>query len=242
MANYIYGKNVVMSLLKSNREVIALYIQQDRKDHEIEQLAAERKIGWKVLSRKQMDKLVEGNHQGYIAEVKEYRTYSVEELISQRSDPQKKPLIVALDEIQDPHNLGAVLRTVACVGGDGVIIEKNRSVSLNGTVAKVSVGAIDTVKVAQVTNLVQTLKQFKEAGYWIVGTDVNEAVDYRSLDYDFPVVLVIGSEGKGMRRLVSRECDYRIKLPMENGMNSLNASVACGILLYQIYSQRSPLK
>ncbi len=242
MANYIYGKNVVISLLRSNKEIMALYIQQDRKDREIENLATSRGISYKILSRKQMDKLVEGNHQGYIAEVREYRTYSIEELISERDHPERKPLLVALDEIQDPHNLGAVLRTVACVGGDGVIIEKNRSVSLNGTVAKVSVGAIDTVKVAQVTNLVQTLKQLKEAGYWIVGTDVNEAVDYRSLDYDMPVVLVIGSEGKGMRRLVAKECDFRIKLPMENGMNSLNASVACGILLYQIYSQRSPLK
>ena len=239
MSQYSYGKNVVRSLLNNQKEILTLYIQLGRKDDEIEKLARKQNVPIIYANRKEMDSLVDGNHQGYIAEIKDYRLYSLDEITS--AIPEGKlPLLVALDGIQDPHNLGAVLRTMDCVGGDGVIIEKNRSVSLNGTVAKVSVGAIDTVKVAQVTNLAQTLNRLKEQGYWIVGTDMTDAQDYRTLKYDMPVVLVIGAEGTGMRRLIAETCDFKVKLPMEGEFDSLNASVACGILLYQIYSQRFP--
>ncbi|MBR0229955.1 MAG: 23S rRNA (guanosine(2251)-2'-O)-methyltransferase RlmB [Erysipelotrichaceae bacterium] len=240
MPQYSYGKNVVRSLLKNQREIMTLYIQEGRKDDEVEYLARKQNVRVRIVSRKELDKMVEGNHQGYIAEIKDYPTYTIEEIIS-AIPSGKLPLLVALDGIQDPHNLGAVLRTMACVGGDGVIIEKNRSVSLNGTVAKVSVGAIDTVKVAQVTNLAQTLRKLKEKGYWIVGTDMSNQ-DYRSIKYDMPVVLVIGAEGSGMRRLISETCDFLVTLPMEGDVGSLNASVACGVMLYHIYSQRFPLK
>jgi len=240
MPQYSYGKNVVRSLLKNQREIMTLYIQEGRKDDEVEYLARKQSVRVRIVSRKELDKMVEGNHQGYIAEIKDYPTYTIEEIIS-AIPSGKLPLLVALDGIQDPHNLGAVLRTMACVGGDGVIIEKNRSVSLNGTVAKVSVGAIDTVKVAQVTNLAQTLRKLKEKGYWIVGTDMSNQ-DYRSIKYDMPVVLVIGAEGSGMRRLISETCDFLVTLPMEGDVGSLNASVACGVMLYHIYSQRFPLK
>ena len=240
MAKYVYGKNVVNNLLRGSGEIVNLFVLEGRNGSEIEKLAHEKRINIRHVSRKYLDTLVDGNHQGYIAEVKDYRTYDIKEIVS--SVPEGKlPLLVALDGIQDPHNLGAVLRTMSCVGGDGVIIEKDRSVSLNGTVAKVSVGAIDTVKVAQVTNLAQTLRYLKENGYWIVGTDMSDALDYRKPRYDVPICLVIGAEGSGMRRLTSQICDYKIKLPMEGDIGSLNASVACGILLYQIYSQRSPL-
>jgi len=240
MPQYSYGKNVVRSLLKNQREIMTLYIQEGRKDDEVEYLARKQNVRVRIVSRKELDKMVEGNHQGYIAEIKDYPTYTIEEIIS-AIPSGKLPLLVALDGIQDPHNLGAVLRTMACVGGDGVIIEKKRSVSLNGTVAKVSVGAIDTVKVAQVTNLAQTLRKLKEKGYWIVGTDMSNQ-DYRSIKYDMPVVLVIGAEGSGMRRLISETCDFLVTLPMEGDVGSLNASVACGVMLYHIYSQRFPLK
>ena len=240
MPQYSYGKNVVRSLLKNQREIMTLYIQEGRKDDEVEYLARKQNVRVRIVSRKELDKMVEGNHQGYIAEIKDYPTYTIEEIIS-AIPSGKLPLLVALDGIQDPHNLGAVLRTMACVGGDGVIIEKNRSVSLKGTVAKVSVGAIDTVKVAQVTNLAQTLRKLKEKGYWIVGTDMSNQ-DYRSIKYDMPVVLVIGAEGSGMRRLISETCDFLVTLPMEGDVGSLNASVACGVMLYHIYSQRFPLK
>ena len=240
MPQYSYGKNVVRSLLKNQREIMTLYIQDGRKDDEVENLARKQNVPIRFVSRRDLDRMVDGNHQGYIAEIKDYPTYTIEEITS--AIPEGKlPLLVALDGIQDPHNLGAVLRTMACVGGDGVIIEKNRSVSLNGTVAKVSVGAIDTVKVAQVTNLAQTLRKLKDMGYWIVGTDMTDQ-DYRSIKYDMPVVLVIGAEGSGMRRLISETCDFRVTLPMEGDVGSLNASVACGVMLYHIYTQRFPLK
>ena len=241
MAKYVYGKNVVNNLLRGSSEIVNLFVLEGRNGSEIEKKAHEKRINIRHVSRKYLDSLVDGNHQGYIAEIKDYRTYDINEIIE--SVPAGKlPLIVALDGIQDPHNLGAVLRTMSCVGGDGVIIEKDRSVSLNGTVAKVSVGAIDTVKVAQVTNLAQTLRNLKEKGYWVVGTDMgDDAMDYRKPHYDVPIVLVIGAEGSGMRRLTSQICDYKVKLPMEGDIGSLNASVACGIILYQIYSQRSPL-
>ena len=240
MPKYVYGKNVVSNLLKNNGDILNLYVLEGRNPSEIEKKARDRHVNIKYVPRKYLDKLVDGNHQGYIAEVREYKTYSIDEIVD--SIPEGKlPLIVALDGVQDPHNLGAVLRTMSCVGGDGVIIEKDRSVSLNGTVAKVSVGAIETVRVAQVTNLAQTLRKLKEKGFWIVGTDMDNALDYRQPRYDVPIVLVIGAEGTGIRRLTGEICDYKIKLPMEGDIGSLNASVACGIILYQIYAQRSPL-
>ncbi|NLZ76224.1 MAG: 23S rRNA (guanosine(2251)-2'-O)-methyltransferase RlmB [Erysipelotrichia bacterium] len=241
MTQLVYGKNVVLNLLKKNKEIDFLYIQKSRNDDDVLYLAKKNNISYKIVDRKVLDNLVNGNHQGYVAQIKEYKTYTIEEIIE--SIPQgKQPLLVALDGLEDPHNLGAILRTAACVGVDGVIFEKNRSVSLNSTVAKVSVGAIDIVKVARVTNLTQTLNKLKDEGYWVVGTDTKDAVDYRSVDYSMPVVLVIGSEGKGMRRLVKENCDIKVMLPMEGDIGSLNASVACAVLLYQIYSQRFPLK
>lgn len=240
MSQYVYGKNVVSSMLKDKREILTLFLLEGRKDSETVNLAKAQNIKIRYVSKAELDRLVKGNHQGYIAEVREYPTYSIQEIVSAIPEG-KQPLIVALDSLQDPHNLGAILRTMSCVGGDGVIIEKNRSVSLNGTVAKVSVGAIETVKVAQVTNLAQTLRKLKEMGFWIIGTDVNQAQDYRRVRYDMPVVLVIGSEGSGMRRLIAETCDLKVRLPMEGDIGSLNASVACGILLYQIYSQRFPM-
>lgn len=241
MTQLVYGKNVVLNLLKKNKEIDFLYIQKSRTDDDVLYLAKKSNVNYKIVDRKFLDNLVKGNHQGYVAQIKEYKTFTVEEIMEAIPEG-KQPLLVALDGLEDPHNLWAILRTAACVGVDGVIIEKNRSVSLNSTVAKVSVGAIDIVKVARVTNLSQTLKKLKDNGYWVIGTDIEDAQDYRSIDYNMPVVLIIGSEGKGMRRLVKENCDIKVMLPMESDIGSLNASVACAVLLYQIYSQRFPLK
>ena len=161
MSQYIYGKNVVYGLLVKQKPIKELYIQQNRQDNTIEMLALKQGIIVKNVDRKFLDKLVSGNHQGYVAVIDEYPTYTIDEIIGGIAE-NKIPLLVALDALEDPHNLGAILRTAACVGVDGVIIEKNRSVSLNATVAKVSVGAIDEVKVAKVTNLTQTLKDLKK--------------------------------------------------------------------------------
>ena len=145
-----------------------------------------------------------------------------------------------LDSLEDPHNLGAILRTCDAIGADGVIIGKHRSVGLTSTVAKVSTGAIEHVKVAAVTNLRTALDELKEAGYWVIGTDAHEAIDYRDVRCDMPLVVVIGSEGKGISRLVLEACDYKVALPMVGHVTSLNASVAAGILLYQVYNARNP--
>ncbi|MBO4219151.1 MAG: 23S rRNA (guanosine(2251)-2'-O)-methyltransferase RlmB [Erysipelotrichaceae bacterium] len=241
MAQYVYGKNVIISLLKAGRKVEKLWMQKGHKDAELEELARSCHLAIDRADKRQLDRMVAGNHQGYVALVEEYQTCTLKELLEGISDDHQ-PLLVALDQLQDPHNLGAILRTAACAGADGLIIEKNRSVSLNATVAKVSTGAIDIIPVAEVTNLSQALIALKKEGYWVVGTSLKADRDYRSVDYDMPVVMVVGSEGEGMRRLVEENCDILVKMPMENGMESLNASVAAGIMMYQIYNSRFPVR
>ena len=241
MAQYVYGKSVVLSALRSGKKIEKLWIQNGRNDDEVEILARRSKIAVEKTERKHLDHLVSGNHQGYVALVGEYPTYDLKGLLA-TVQPGHQPLLIALDQLQDPHNLGAIMRTAACVGADGIIIEKNRSVSLNATVAKVSAGAIDIIKVAEVTNLSQALKSLKKEGYWVVGTSLKTEKDYRSVDYDMPLVLVVGSEGEGMRRLVEENCDILVKMPLKNGMDSLNASVAAGIMLYTIYDSRFPVR
>lgn len=178
-------------------------------------------------------------HQGVAVEIDDYQTYSVDEIMKHKKG--QYGLIVLLDGLEDPHNLGAILRTVDAVGADGVIFKKNNSVGLTPTVAKVSAGAIDSVKCAQVTNLVRTIELLKQNGYWIVGTAM-DGQDYRMVNYDFNTVLVIGNEGKGISRLVKENCDYMVRLPMRGAVQSLNASVSTGILLYQIATTHFPLK
>ena len=146
-----------------------------------------------------------------------------------------------LDGLEDPHNLGAILRTCDALEVDGVIIGKNRSVGLTPTVAKVSTGAIDYVRVAQVTNLSRTLDDLKKQGFWVVGCDLDNSQDYRAIDYNMPLVIVIGSEGFGISRLVKKNCDMNVVLPMNGHVTSLNASVATAVILYQVYSSRHPL-
>ncbi len=241
MAQYVYGKNVVRQLLADDKKIYEILLLEGSRDKALEALIKEKRIPLKVLNRKKMDSLLKTeHHQGIAASIDEYKTYSVDEIL--KSIPQgKQPLLVMLDGLEDPHNLGAVLRTCDCIGADGVIIGKHRSVQLTPSVAKVSTGAIDTVKVAVVTNLVQTIKELKEQGFWVAGADAHEAMDYRAARYDVPLLMVIGSEGFGISNLVRKNCDYCVALPMVGSVTSLNASVACGILLYEVYSQRHPL-
>ena len=175
-----------------------------------------------------------------MAHIENYRYYTIDEILKDIPE-NKQPLLLMLDGLEDPHNLGAILRTCDAVGVDGVIIGKNRSVGLNGTVAKVSTGAIHHVKVAQVTNLTRTLEDLKKKAFWVVGCELENSQDYRSVDYNMPTVLVIGSEGFGMSRLVKKSCDINVVLPMVGHVNSLNASVAASVLLYQVYNSRHPL-
>ena len=226
MSSIVYGKNSFFEALNSKRIIMAYVLN----DSEIKDY----RIPYKIVDRKTLDKMSKsGNHQGYLAEVKDFKMSSVEDM-----NKDKNGLIVILDGLEDVHNLGAIIRTCECAGVDGVIYKSHNSVKVNDTVAKVACGALEYVKVAEVTNLVNTIKMLKDKGYWIVGTDGSAEQLYTDIKYDFNTVLVIGSEGKGMSRLVKQECDYMIKLPMVGHVTSLNASVAAGILIYNIIDSR----
>ncbi len=241
MAQYIYGKNTVLTRLNEGMPIEKLFLLEQNKWMDVLDLAKKASIEVVMCSRSKLDALANGNHQGIVAQIREYKTYSIEEILSS-IEKGKTPLLVMCDGLEDPHNLGAILRTADAVGVDGVIIGKHRSVSLTPTVAKVSTGAIDTVKVAQVTNLTQTLKELKKAGFWICGADSEKASDYRMANLTSPLVLVVGSEGFGLSRLVKEQCDFTVKIPMVGKVSSLNASVATAVLLYEIFSQRNPKK
>ncbi len=237
MAEWIYGKNVVKQSIQEGK-VKKLFLQ--RRDEDLLNLASTKNVVVKIVSRDKLSTFVKtSNHQGVVAEIEEYRLYTVEEILVSIPN-NKKGLLVMLDGIVDPHNLGAILRSCDAIGVDGVIFKKDRSVGLNATVAKVSVGAIQTVKCAQVTNLSRTIEELKKKGFWTVGTAMT-GLDYRALNYDFPTLLIIGNEGKGISDLVMKKCDYLVHLPMMGKISSLNASVSAGILLYEIHNKRFPL-
>lgn len=241
MTQYVYGKNVVKQLLEGDKKVYEILMLDTLKDKELERQVRQKQIPFKILGRKKLDAVLQNsNHQGIAAKIDDYKTYEIEDILA-AGPAGKTPLLVMLDGLEDPHNLGAILRTCDCIGVDGIIIGKHRSVALTPTVAKVSTGAIDTVKVAIVGNLSQTLQKLKKQGFWVAGADAHDAMDYRKGQYDVPLVLVIGSEGFGISALVRKHCDYAVSLPMEGSVTSLNASVACAILLYQIHAQRNPL-
>jgi len=235
MKEYIYGKNTVKEAMLANKSAVKLLVTKNNED--FINLAKKKKIEFNIVENSYLNKIINGNQQSVALEVESYSYTTVEDIISETK--LKYPLIVMLDGLEDPHNLGAILRTCDASGVDGVIIGKNRSVRLNSTVAKVSTGAIEYVKVAEVTNLTNTIKYLKEKGYWIVGAEAcDKSVLYTDINYDMPVCLVIGSEGKGISRLVSENCDFLVKIPMVGHVNSLNASVSCSILVYEIVKNR----
>ena len=237
MTQILYGKQVVRQVLKENSRVKKLYLQSPAP--ELEALAKKAGVPVVFADRKKLNRIADSeHHQGCAVEIEPYQTVSLEELI--RGKKGKYGFLIMLDEIEDPHNLGAVLRTADAVNADGVIFKKTHNAGLTPTVAKVSAGAIDTVKCAAVTNLTQALKELKKQGYWIVGADMDGA-DYRTLEYDFHTVLVIGNEGKGISRLVRENCDHIVSLPMRGTISSLNASVSAGILMYGIDAKRNPV-
>lgn len=243
MRQYIYGKNTVLESLKGDKPVYQVYMMKNGQDEKILALAKSKDVKVNIVPHKGVLQELVGNvvHQGIVAQVEGYDYYSIDEIINS-IDKAKTPLLLMLDGLEDPHNLGAILRTCDAIEVDGVIIGKNRSVSLTPTVAKVSTGAIDHIKVAQVTNLSRTLDDLKKQGFWVIGCDLDESQDYRAIDYNMPIVIVIGSEGFGISRLVKSHCDMNVILPMKGHVTSLNASVATAVILYQVYNSRHPLK
>lgn len=235
MSEYIYGRNEVIAYLKSNQDIKQVYLMKQGRYPEIQNLLKKKNIRAELVDKHVLDKKVKGVHQGVIVEIDEFKYYSLESLIKDA----KNKLLVICDQIEDPHNLGAIIRTVDASGADGVIIGKHRSVGLTSTVAKVSTGAIHSVKVAQVTNLVQSIKTLKDNGYWIVAAENGvEAIEYSSLNVDMPIALVVGSEGKGISRIVKEASDILVTIPMHGMVNSLNVSVATGVLLFDIVNRR----
>lgn len=240
MSQFMYGKNVVRQILQDGEQKV-IQVWTAGRVSEIEAMAERHHVRVRHTDKAYLTKLTgTDRHQNTAVEVEDYRTYSAEELI--KSIPgDKNGLFVMLDELEDPHNLGAILRSADAAGADGVIFKKTHNAGLTPAVAKVSAGAVDTVKCAAVTNLSRTCEMLKNNGWWIVGTDM-KGQDYRSLDYKMNTVLVIGNEGKGISRLVKEQCDYIVTLPMRGKVQSLNASVSAGILLYEVMNQRFPLK
>lgn len=235
MSKYIFGKNTVVSFLKTGKRPQRVYLFDKGNYPEIVQLAKSQNVELSFVAKHRLDKMVDGVHQGVVAEVEDYKYMELDVLIKNA----KNKLIVMCDQLEDPHNLGAILRTADATGVDGVIIGKHRSVSLTDTVAKVSTGAINTVPVVQATNMVQALKELKAAGYWVVAAENGvKAVDYTEFPVDMPLVLVVGSEGKGVSRIVKEECDILTTIPMAGSVNSLNVSVATAVVLFDIIRRR----
>ena len=238
----VIGRNAVTETLKAGRSVNKILVASGSNDGSIKKilaLANDLKIIVEFVERQKLDKICGGaRHQGIVAQVAAIQYSSVEEILEIAASKNEPPFIVLLDELEDPHNFGAILRTADAVGVHGVIIPKRRSVSLNSTVAKTSAGAIEYVKVAQVTNVAQTLKKLRELDLKIVGSDMTAEKNFNDADLSGGIVLVIGNEGKGMRRLTRENCDLLVKIPMRGKINSLNASVAGAVLMYEILRQR----
>ena len=234
---YIYGKNVAREKLNTDEPIIKAYISKKFKDQSLIDAILKRNIRINFVDNKVLDQKVDGLHQGIILEVEEAKTYSLEDLFNQIAN-KTNPLVVMLDHLEDPHNFGAIIRTCEALGIDGIIIPNDRSVGVTGTVIKTSAGAISYTTIVRVPNLANTVEKLKKNGFWIVGTDM-KGTDYTKIDYNMPTCLVIGNEGKGMSKIVKDNCDFIATIPMIGKINSLNASVSCGIVLSQIVSSRS---
>ncbi|MCL1990666.1 MAG: 23S rRNA (guanosine(2251)-2'-O)-methyltransferase RlmB [Defluviitaleaceae bacterium] len=244
----IYGKNAVLEALRAGRQVYKLVVTHEviKKEGEMRKLIQTLNIDHEVVDSKKLKQLahqrynISGQFQGLVAEVATYDYLGLDDLLETVKKREKPAFLVMLDGLEDVHNLGAIVRSAEAVGVDAIIIPKHGSVGLGSTVARLSAGAIEYVPVVQVANLNRTIERMKKAGIWLVGTDAGESEDYRAVDMTLPVCVVIGSEGRGMSRLVKAACDFKVHLPMIGKMTSLNASVAAALLMYEVYNQRNP--
>lgn len=232
---YICGKNVVREYLNQNHKIKKSFVYNNFTDTEITNMLKNKNINIKYLDKRDLDRMTEENHQGIILEVDDFEYSNISEVLEKDS-----ALVVMLDHIQDPHNFGAIIRTCEAAQVDAIIIPKDRSVSVNGTVIRTSVGASKYVPIIKVTNLMQTMNDMKKCGYWFFGTDMN-GENYSKLDYRGKTCLIIGNEGDGMSKLVRDNCDFIASIPMKGKINSLNASVAAGIVIYEAVRRRDEL-
>lgn len=228
----VYGKNSCEEILKQGKDIKRVYLERNFKDKVITSLIEKLKIKPVFLTKYELDEMTLGNHQGVAIDVLEFKYADIDEIIKENG------FIVMLDHLEDTHNFGAIIRTCEAAGVDGIIIPKDRSVSVNSTVMKTSSGAAVNVKICMVTNLAQTINYLKEKGYWIYASSM-DGTSYTSEDYKTSTCIIIGNEGKGVSELVRKSADFIVSIPMIGKINSLNASVAAGIFIYEVVRQRS---
>ncbi len=237
----IEGRNTVKEAIRTGRTIDRIYVLEDgdRRLSEIVGLAKKNKLVVINCSRKKLDTISKtNNHQGVIAMCAATDYVSVEDILAYANEKGEDPFIIIADGVTDPHNLGAVIRTACAAGAHGLIIPKRRSCGITETVEKVASGAVENIKIAKVSNLNDTVKLLKENGVWVAGTDVGGEKDIYAQDMTGPIALIVGSEGEGMGELLKKNCDFLVKIPMLGKIQSLNASVATGIVLYEIVRQR----
>jgi len=241
-SDQVEGRNAVLELLETGRDINKIFVQSGEKHGSINKIIAmakERKILINEVDKNKINQMsTSENHQGVIAIVPPFDYAEVEDILEVAKQRNEDPFVLILDGIEDPHNLGAIIRTAETAGVHGVIIPKRRAASVNATVNKVSAGAVEYMKIARVNNLNDTIKDLKEAGLWICGTDIDTNTFYDKQDLKGPIGIVIGSEGFGMSRLVKENCDFLVKIPMKGKITSLNASVSTGIVIYEVVRQR----
>lgn len=240
-AELIGGRNAVAEALRSGRQLNKIWVADGvnkKSIGEILKLAKEAGVVIQTAPKQKLDGMTELTHQGIVASVAAYSYAELDDLFARAEERKEDPFFILLDELEDPHNLGSILRTADASGVHGIIIPKRRSVGLTGIVAKASTGAIEHVPVVRVNNLSQTVDELKKRGVWIAGTDARNSVDYRKMDATLPLAVIIGSEGKGMSRILQEKCDFLYSLPMVGHVTSLNASVAAALLMYEVLRKR----
>ena len=239
----VEGRNSVLELLESEKDINKIFISKGDRQGSINKIigkARDNKVVIVEVDKKKLDEMSQtGNHQGVIAIVPPFEYCDVDDILNVAKEKNEDPFIIILDGIEDPHNLGAIIRTAETAGAHGVIIPKRRAVGVNSTVNKSSAGAVEYMKVARVNNITETMNYLKEQGLWIIGTDMDTDRYYYNQDMTGPIAIVIGSEGFGMSRLVKENCDILVKIPMKGNITSLNASVSAGIVMYEIVKQKN---
>lgn len=241
----IEGRNPVIEALKNNRPIEKIMVNKGSKEGSIKKIigmAKDNNIIIQQVDRHKLDEMSESHaHQGVIALTSDYVYYELSDILKKAREKEEDPFFIILDGITDPHNLGSIIRTADAVGAHGIIVPKRRSVHITPIVAKASAGAVEYVPVCKVTNIVNTIKQLKEEGLWIAAVDMGGDAFYQA-NLTGPLALVVGSEGEGISRLTKENCDFTVSMPMSGNVTSLNASVAGGILLYEVYRQRNAKK
>lgn len=228
----VFGKNVAKEVIANKVKINKVFLTKTFDDRGILDFLEKNNIRRVIIDKKEMDLKYNGNHQGIVLDIEDFKYTNIDEVLD-------KDFVLLLDHLEDPHNFGAIIRTAEAAGVDAIIIPKNRSVEVNSTVMKVSAGALNNSTIVEVSNLVNTIEKLKKHGFWVYGTDMTNSEVYTDVKYDSKVALVIGAEGPGISKLVREKYDFVVNIPMVGKINSLNASVAAGIIIYEVVRQKS---